>query len=98
MIWLNASPETSESLSRLKDKLENSLADHNAIFKREHRLMSVHITRAKFNSSDNLPGIALPFLLNFQAGSLDLMESHLSKSGADYGSLSKISFKRADTY
>lgn len=92
MIWLNAASETSEQLAAIKEDLENVLIDNGVIFKKEHRQFRVHITLARFLTRKNLPEIARPLPFDFEAGSLDLMESHLKRTGAEYEILQKVPF------
>ncbi len=92
MLWLNAAPETSKLLAVIKEDLENDLMDQGVIFKKEHRQFRVHITLARFLTRQNLPEIARPLPLNFEADSLDMMESHLKRAGAEYEILQKIPF------
>jgi len=93
MIWLNGSEETAKILSRLKERLENVLTDNGVTFKKERRRLSAHITLARFVGARGLPKIDTPLALSFPAQSLDLMESHLSRQGADYELLQSFTFK-----
>jgi 2'-5' RNA ligase len=102
MIWLNFNK--SSQFADLKNKIENSLISRQKDdlfrnFRKENREPNPHLTLARFeekyfpNVKKFLPenGIDLteetaPFL----AESIDIMESHLSRSGADYKILTKI--------
>ena len=95
MIWLNADVNTSKNLASLKDFLESSLMDGGVIFKQEHRAFNVHITLARFQAEkkEALPSIETSLKLNFQAETLDLMESHLARIGAECEVLQQMKFK-----
>lgn len=95
MIWLNGDKEISRKMETLKKDLENNLINNNVRFQQEHRLMSMHIALARFPaiSAKELPDIAKNISLNFQTESIDLMESYLSRSGANYELLQKINFQ-----
>jgi 2'-5' RNA ligase len=96
MIWLNADVKTSKNLAVLKENLENNLIDRGVVFKKEYRQMNAHITLARFKRArarKKLPDIKTDLNLNFQPESLDLMESHLSRSGAEYIILQAVKFK-----
>lgn len=82
MIWLLGAEKTSASLAALKEKLEDALIDNGVVFKKEHRRFQVHITLARLRAANSdLPEIAIPVQSGFDAGSLDLMESHPSRTG-----------------
>ena len=53
----------------------------------------MHITLARFRFAKDLPAIKTNLSLNFHGESLDLMESHMKKSGANYEILQKMEFK-----
>lgn len=94
MIWLNCGKNTSKDLSALKDSLESKLMDEELIFKQEHRQMKAHITLARFQAADTngLPDIKTNLNLNFEAETMDLMESHLARSGAKYEIMQRFPF------
>ncbi len=110
MIWLVAANETSKNLALLKNKLEDELIKNNVQFQREKRgLGAAHITLARFSpitqitrGSKILDQRAIrgsltdlrESALTFQAQSLDLMESHLKRTGAEYEALFKVDFKK----
>ena len=109
MIWLNGDSESSKSLSLLKIALEDELIKNKVRFKLENREFNSHITLARFTtapenrvkgfrniSQKELPEIGEEFQnLNwfFVPESVDLVESHLSSSGAKYEILQSINFK-----
>ncbi len=99
MIWLVAANETSKNLALLKNKLEDELVKNNVQFQREKRgLGAAHITLARFSPTQiNADIISVnqrirqrESALSFQAQSLDLMESHLKRTGAEYEALSRV--------
>lgn len=103
MIWLLGSQETSKILGQIKNNLENNLIKNGVKFQRENRPYNAHLTLARFQSSlrnyENLrkyenfqlPNYQLP--ITFFVQSIDLMESHLKRTGAEYNVLAKLDFK-----
>lgn len=109
MIWVSGAEKSSNALGDLKDDLENILLDNNVRFKIERRKFNAHINLARMKSEEksdldieelqkmideanskfkkHLP-------LSFEAESLDLMESHTGKGGAEYIVLSEFKFKQ----
>lgn len=105
MIWLDF--ENSSEFAKLKMKIENEMIKRQKDgffrnFRQESREPHPHLTLARFeekyflNIKKFLPenGIDLtketsPFPVN----NIDIMESHLSRSGADYEVVSNISLK-----
>lgn len=96
MIWLQGAPETSGALSKIKKELEDQLEKVGINFKREYRPYQAHLTLARFEPGElrTLPNIrfALPSLF-FTPVSLDLMESHLKRTGAQYELLHSSLFR-----
>lgn len=94
MIWINGSASISKSLSEIKNSLEDNLASAGVKFKQEFRGFKAHITLAKFNAATRhgLPVIEKKFDWKFTATSIDLMESHLSRNGAQYEKLASVNF------
>ena len=94
MIWLNGSLNTSKTLTEIRSPLVNALLDGGVNFKQEYRGFKTHITLARFQASarKNLPLIDKKIDWNFTAKSVDLMESHLARSGATYQKLASIEF------
>lgn len=97
MVWLNGTKETDARLGIIKEILENKLVDNHVRFKRESRAFKTHITLARFHhiSGQQYPPIDVKLAelkLSFVPIGLDLMESHLSRSGAQYEILQKIKF------
>ena len=98
MVWLNCTSETSAALAELKKSLVNALLDRGVNFKQEYRLFKAHVTAARFQTTEKekLPVIDKKLGWNFTANSLDLMESHLKRSGAEYIRLAGIEFRNHD--
>lgn len=94
MIWLNGDQETSLSISKFKSELEDQLSALGIHFDREHRRVQVHVTLARFPSASkkDLPVLEKKLNIRFQPTTVDLMESHLSRGGAQYEPISKIAF------
>jgi 2'-5' RNA ligase len=99
MVWLNGSEKTSKSISPLKEFLEDSLLNEKVRFKLENRKFNSHVTLNRFSdiSKKDLPELGEKFKgfnWQFMAGSLDLMESHLSRGGSRYEILQRVEFDR----
>lgn len=95
MIWFIGSKETSQKLTLIKEFLEKELINRGIKIRQEHRLFNSHLTLAKFAfSKEVLPNIKKLFKSEFEAKSLDLMESHLKRTGAEYEILSSFDFKK----
>ncbi len=96
MIWLCGTKETSESLGEIKNYLEDSLVKNGVRFRIENRPYNAHLTLARFNfiKSDLRKEVGLPNIenLSFTAQSLDLMESQLKRTGAEYEILTRMDF------
>lgn len=93
MIWLTGIKETSKILGEIKNKLEDDLIENRVRFKIENRPFNAHLTLTRFESiSENFQLSQLPAPINFTAQSLDLMESHLKRSGAEYDILTRVDF------
>lgn len=96
MIWLCGTKETSKALGEIKKYLDDSLIKNGVGFQRENRPFNTHLTLARFqsgqqNNQNKLPNYPI-HQLSFIAQSLDLMESHLKHTGAEYEILSKMDF------
>lgn len=96
MIWLSGSDKTSKNLAEIKNYLEDLLLENGVGFQQENRPYSTHLTLARLETTPktSLPKIEKDFRLEFSAKNLDLMESHLKKTGAEYESLSGFNFKK----
>ena len=98
MIWLKCSKDTSTTLGKVKDFLEEKLIDNKIHFKIENRVFNAHMTICRFADlmRNNLPKLSVNLKVNlsFGAASLDLMESHLSRSGAEYELLQSMDWSK----
>lgn len=94
MIWITSDKKTSDLLGELKKQLEDALENFGVRFKKEKRPFSAHITLARFFASKKeLPSIEKNLIFEFKVESLDLMESTLRRSGAEYDLLAAFPFK-----
>lgn len=90
MVWATAK-KSSELLALHRD-VETSLADSETIrFAAENRPFSPHLTLARLNQwefrkldAEERPEIAEDISLRFQVRSIEVMESRLRRSGAEY--------------
>ena len=93
MIWLTTTKQTSEILGKIKNKLEDLLDKNGVKFRKENRKFQGHLTLARF---EPLPQKETELLkvgdLIFTPQSLDLMESKLFRTGAEYIILEKVDF------
>ena len=102
MIWLTGTKETSKKLDEIKNHLENELIKNDVKFQPENRSYNAHLTLARFQPAPiNMDTISINQFLNqhksalsFQAQSLDLMESHLKRTGAEYEILTSVNFQK----
>jgi 2'-5' RNA ligase len=93
MIWLTGTKETSKTLGVIKTKLEDELIKNGVRFQRENRLYNAHLTLARFRPTpENLQLPNYQLLITFYAQSLDLMESYLKRTGAEYEILASLTF------
>ncbi|MBU6141597.1 RNA 2',3'-cyclic phosphodiesterase [Patescibacteria group bacterium] len=93
MVWLNGSDASSRALQPLSEALTDALVEEGVTFRREFRQFRIHITLARFMTHDNLPELNRPFTHAFEVPAMDLMESTLTRSGAEYALLQKIKFQ-----
>lgn len=95
MVWLVGARKTSEELSGLKINLEKALIEKGIKFQQENRPFSAHLTLVRFSGIlGGLPDkLITPLSLSFEAKTLDLMESHLKRSGAEYEKISQFDFR-----
>jgi len=83
MIW--ATVEKNDKLLSLYQELKNLLSKEKSFFWRlEKREYFPHITLARFKKEKVLRAKKLELNLEFEAKSIDIMESQLSKKGANY--------------
>ncbi|MDP3901563.1 MAG: RNA 2',3'-cyclic phosphodiesterase [bacterium] len=94
MIWLMGDEMADRWLGDIKNKLEVALIGRGVMFNQERKPPKTHITLARFQDGtrNNLPKIAGVANINFLATGLDLMESTLKRSGAEYDELFSVDF------
>lgn len=95
MIWLTSTKKTSGILGQIQNDLQDNLINNKVRFQPENRPYNTHITLARFQflpQNFQLPNYPITQLSNFTAESLDLMESKLKRTGAEYEILTKIAF------
>ena len=97
MVW--ASGEKSEQLTKLQRALENSLlaSPLKENIKQEKRLYSPHITLGRIKRWDfkqleieERPSINENVSFNFEVSSIEIMESQLKRTGAEYTVLESV--------
>ncbi|MBI4993909.1 RNA 2',3'-cyclic phosphodiesterase [Candidatus Wolfebacteria bacterium] len=99
MIWFTASQKTNDLISKIKNNLDNQLNKNGLKFKNDFKKFNGHITLSRFDNINNLPKdfvkklpIKLP--ISFAVESIDLMESHLKPTGAEYECLFSAKFAK----
>ena len=93
MVWLAGNQESSKAIGALKEKLEKELSQSGVRFKREARQFMSHITLARFNEPiSDRPPIEQEFKMDFTPETIELMESELHRSGAEYSILVSAPF------
>ena len=91
MIWLLGDNRASKLLGQIQNELKKQLVSEGVNFKLEYRPFTAHVTLARFKDVVKpLPKIEQDFTLEFTLKSLDLMESVLKRSGAEYQIMSKF--------
>ena len=87
MVW--AIGEKSEELGKLQSDLDNSLS--NLSFKKQGRPRSAHITLARLNQwqfkqleLEERPQVEQDINLDFEVNSIEIMQSHLKRTGAEH--------------
>ncbi len=93
MLWLNGADTSSRALQPLSDALDDALVDAGVMFKRDFRRFRIHITLARFLTHDDLPELHRPFTHTLEIPAMDLMESTLTRNGAEYTLLQKVKFQ-----
>jgi len=88
MIWVDV--ERSDVLAQLKDEVEKGLMEKIGFFP-EKRYFSSHITLGRIRGwewrriePENRPNVEQEISLEFQVDSIDVMESKLKRTGAEY--------------
>ncbi|MFY9462261.1 MAG: RNA 2',3'-cyclic phosphodiesterase [Candidatus Sungiibacteriota bacterium] len=101
MIWFSG--PFSRKLEELKKKIEEAFSRHEAVpsLKPEKRPIASHITLARFEEGnlrelEQKTRILEELKLSFLVGAIDITESHLKSSGAEYETLSTIPFGEKD--
>jgi len=96
MVWLAGAKKTSEILGELENNLEKKLIENKVKFKIDYPVFNSHLTlvRMEYPSRNFLPPELPDFRpIVFRTESLDLMESHLKRTGAEYEIISQFAFK-----
>ena len=97
MIW--ASGEKNIEIAKLRDDLENSLLKSKSSFNlKQAQAFSPHITLARikpweWKQLDKQPDIEKGIDLSFPVDSIEVMESHLLRSGAEYSVLESVALE-----
>lgn len=99
MVW--AEGKKSKELALLKDNLEKALLNSKGMnFSTEARAFSPHITLGRIKTwewkniePEERPEVKEDIDLNFQVDSIEVMESQLKKSGAEYAILESFQLK-----
>jgi len=94
MIWLKG--RVNQSLLNLKKELEKNLsAEKNIFFQPEKRIFKPHITLARVKPEAQTffskTKVSEDFFVNLKVASIEIMESHLKKDGAEYSVLKSFS-------
>ncbi len=84
MIWLTTSEKTSQILLEIKEFLEKAMAEKGIKFAQESRKFNGHVTIARFPVAQPRKKTESPFEVRFEPESIDLFESVLKRSGAEY--------------
>lgn len=98
MIWIKGTKKTSEILGKIKNHLEEKLIENKVKFKIDYPEFNAHLNlvRMKYPSKNFLPLETSDFRpVIFKAETLDLMESHLKRTGAEYEVISQFDFERS---
>lgn len=96
LIWLEG--EENEPLARIKSKVENAVFDSGINYKAEYRKFRPHITIGRIKQKEwreNFRGTKIDKKINleFTAENVEVMESILKKTGAEYAILETIHLK-----
>ena len=101
MVWISI--EKNETLASLKKEIEQMMIDQNVHFQIEDRGFNPHITFARLNNfelrqmdPEEVPQIDEDINFNFEAKTIELMESHVKKSGAEYDVLGSFELKEEE--
>lgn len=99
LVW--AEGETPKEFVKLKERLEEALLENEktGFFKKEKRPAKLHLTLARFRpgSIKKLPHLGGAVDWRFDVDSVNLMESILKRTGAEYTTLQHVSLGEVDT-
>lgn len=96
MVWITTTSETNQFLRSIKEAIERNLATQGMVQKGEvHQVYHGHINLARLPEGRKIADhiISFPSALTFKPATIDLMESHLESTGAEYAILKSIDFK-----
>ena len=97
MFWLRG--DFSEELQALRDDLGQALLRTDISFEQDSRKLTPHITTGRMRADEwrkkigkKKPEVGISLSFSFVPRTLDLMESHLQKGGAEYEIVSSSPF------
>lgn len=96
MVWVTTTAETNKELGAIKVAIEQRLAQQNICPQGEiFPTYNGHITLARLPEGRKIAEhmVSFPHALSFCPKTIDLMESHLERTGAEYSLLKSIDFK-----
>lgn len=102
MLWISGHKDSSIFVNSIKQALKDEFLKKGISYKDDHYNFNCHVTVAKFKSvyhpnyfpiKESLANLP-PISINFKPATLDLMESRLKKSGAEYDLLYKVDFRK----
>lgn len=95
MVWAVTNEPTSRRLEDLKIAIENTLVASGVEFDRDTRPYHGHITLVRLAEGMRIADhvTTFPHALSFRPKAIDLMESRLENTGAEYSVLKSIDFK-----
>ena len=98
MVWISI--EKNETLASLKKEIEQQMIDQNVHFQIEDRGFNPHITFARLNNfelrqmdPEEVPQIDEDINFNFEAKTIELMESNVKRTRAEYDILGSFELK-----
>ncbi|MBI2036943.1 MAG: RNA 2',3'-cyclic phosphodiesterase [Candidatus Liptonbacteria bacterium] len=93
MIWLGADTESTDRLAELKTRLDEALRERDVRIEEAERRFEGHLTLARFSGPmPALPPLDMARPIEFEALSLDLMESLPGDGGPRYDCLGSVPF------
>ena len=97
MVWVTTTTETNKTLGSIKETMEAELERHNIFHQKGevHPVYHGHINLARLPEGRRIADhiVSLPNALTFKPATIDLMESQLENSGAEYSIVRSIDFK-----